>query len=161
MLFANFSKSILDNLPAPVDPLDVPFTPKPDNMKMAADLLVQAKRPLLVVGRGAAYSRAEEGLRAFVDAFSIPFLPTPMGKGVIPDRHSLNASAARSMAIGQADVALVVGTRLNWQLHFGEAPRWEKDCKFIMVNIDPDEMGKRKLEVALCGDAKSVVPSLH
>jgi 2-hydroxyacyl-CoA lyase 1 len=68
-----------------------------------------------------------------VDTTGIPFVATPMGKGVVPDSHPLNAGAARSLALAEADVALIVGAQLNWLLHFGEPPKWSKDVKFIQV----------------------------
>src|ERR1044072_6509791 len=84
----------------------------------AVSLLRHAERPLVVFGNAAAYARAEDAMRKLVEATGIPFLPTPMGKGLLSDTHSLAASAARSLAIGKCDVALVVGARLNWLLHF-------------------------------------------
>ncbi|KQK03262.1 2-hydroxyacyl-CoA lyase [Brachypodium distachyon] len=127
----------------------------------AAELLRRAERPLVVVGKGAAYARAEEVIQKLVDTTGIPFLPTPMGKGVVPDVHPLSATAARSLAIGQCDVALVVGARLNWLLHFGEPPKWSKDVTFILVDVCEDEIELRKPQVGLVGDAKRVIELLN
>ncbi|KAJ6934962.1 2-hydroxyacyl-CoA lyase [Populus alba x Populus x berolinensis] len=113
-------------------------------VERAVDLLRNAERPLIVFGKGAAYARAENELKRLVESTGIPFLPTPMGKGLLPDTHELAASAARSLAIGKCDVALVVGARLNWLLHFGEPPKWSKDVKFILVDL---EMQKKVLEL--------------
>ncbi|OAY60450.1 hypothetical protein MANES_01G113700v8 [Manihot esculenta] len=123
----------------------------------AVELLRKAERPLIVFGKGAAYARAENELRKLVETTGIPFLPTPMGKGLLPDTHELAASAARSLAIGKCDVALVVGARLNWLLHFGEPPKWSKDVKFILVDICKDEIELRKPHLGLVGDAKKVL----
>jgi 2-hydroxyacyl-CoA lyase 1 len=101
-----------------------------EGITKAADLLWCAERPLVVVGKGEAYARAEEAIRKLVDTTGFPFLPTPMGKGVMPDSHPLPATAARSLTLAQCDVALVIGARLNWLLHFGEPPKWSKDVKF-------------------------------
>uniref|UniRef100_A0A0D9V1D1 2-hydroxyacyl-CoA lyase n=1 Tax=Leersia perrieri TaxID=77586 RepID=A0A0D9V1D1_9ORYZ len=128
-----------------------------DGIEKAAELLRRAERPLVVVGKGAAYARAEDAIRKLVDTTGIPFLPTPMGKGVVPDTHPLSATAARSLAIGQCDVALVVGARLNWLLHFGEPPKWSKDVKFILVDVCEEEIELRKPHLGLVGDAKRVV----
>uniref|UniRef100_J3L0B3 2-hydroxyacyl-CoA lyase n=2 Tax=Oryza brachyantha TaxID=4533 RepID=J3L0B3_ORYBR len=128
-----------------------------DGIEKAAELLRRAERPLVVFGKGAAYARAEDAIRKLVDTTGIPFLPTPMGKGVVPDTHPLSATAARSLAIGQCDVALVVGARLNWLLHFGEPPKWSKDVKFILVDVCEEEIELRKPHVGLVGDAKRVV----
>ncbi|KAJ1442555.1 TPP-binding enzyme, conserved site [Sesbania bispinosa] len=127
----------------------------------AASLLRHAERPLIVFGKGAAYARAEDALRKLVETTGIPFLPTPMGKGLLSDTHALAASAARSLAIGKCDVALVVGARLNWLLHFGEPPKWSKDVKFILVDVSRDEIELRKPHLGLVGDAKQVLEILN
>ncbi|KZV27770.1 2-hydroxyacyl-CoA lyase [Dorcoceras hygrometricum] len=88
-------------------------------------------------------------------------LPTPMGKGLLPDTHELAATAARSLAIGKCDVALVVGARLNWLLHFGEPPRWSKDVKFILVDVCKEEIELRNPTLGIVGDAKDVVGLIH
>ncbi|EEC70723.1 hypothetical protein OsI_02106 [Oryza sativa Indica Group] len=132
-----------------------------EGIEKAAELLRRAERPLVVFGKGAAYSRAEDAIRKLVDTTGIPFLPTPMGKGVVPDTHPLSATAARSLAIGQCDVALVVGARLNWLLHFGEPPKWSKDVKFILVDVCEEEIELRKPHVGIVGDAKRVVELIN
>eukprot|EP00271_Cylindrocystis_brebissonii_P014451 TRINITY_DN357_c0_g1_i1.p1 TRINITY_DN357_c0_g1~~TRINITY_DN357_c0_g1_i1.p1 ORF type:complete len:1129 (-),score=242.08 TRINITY_DN357_c0_g1_i1:382-3768(-) len=140
---------------SPYPPL--PPLPSSESLSEAVALLKSAQKPLLVFGKGAAYSRADEGLTKLVEATGIPFLATPMGKGVLPDSHPLSASAARSLALSEADVAVVVGARLNWILHFGEPPRWSSDVKFILVEVDGEEVEKRKPTVGLVGDARSIV----
>ena len=104
-------------------------------------LIKNAKAPLVLIGKGAAYARAENSIRAFIDQTSIPFLPSPMGKGVVADSHPANASAARSAALKMADVVIILGARLNWIFHYGEAPKWNPLVKFIQVDISPEEMG--------------------
>ncbi|CAO2209370.1 unnamed protein product [Urochloa humidicola] len=139
-----------------------PSPPKQNSsIEKAAELLRRAERPLVVIGKGAAYARAEEAIRKFVDTTGIPFLPTPMGKGVVPDSHPLSATAARSLAIGHCDVALVVGARLNWLLHFGEPPKWSKDVKFILVDVCEEEIELRKPHVGIVGDAKKVIELIN
>ncbi|XP_010279424.1 PREDICTED: 2-hydroxyacyl-CoA lyase [Nelumbo nucifera] len=123
----------------------------------AVSLLRHADRPLIVFGKGSAFARAENELKKLVESTGIPFLPTPMGKGLLPDTHELAATAARSLAIGRCDVALVVGARLNWLLHFGEPPRWSKDVKFILVDISEEEIELRKPYLGLVGDARLIV----
>ncbi|XP_057951254.1 2-hydroxyacyl-CoA lyase [Malania oleifera] len=130
-------------------------------IEKAVSLLRHAERPLIVFGKGAAFARAEDPLKRLVETTGIPFLPTPMGKGLLPDTHEQAATAARSLAIGRCDVALVVGARLNWLLHFGEPPRWSKDVKFILVDISEDEIELRKPEVGLVGDAKRVLEMIN
>ncbi|KAK3723560.1 hypothetical protein LTR37_001812 [Vermiconidia calcicola] len=72
----------------------------------------------------------------------MPSLPSPMAKGVVADSHPCNASSARSFALRHADVVFVLGARLNWILHFGEAPKWNADARIIQVNLDPEVIGQ-------------------
>ncbi|XP_052205269.1 2-hydroxyacyl-CoA lyase [Diospyros lotus] len=130
-------------------------------IEAAVSLLRHAERPLIVFGKGAAFARAENGLRKFVESTGIPFLPTPMGKGLLPDTHELAATAARSLAIGKCDVALVVGARLNWLLHFGEPPKWSKDVKFILVDISKEEIEMRNPCLGLVGDAAKIMEMIN
>ncbi|KAF2313823.1 hypothetical protein GH714_013666 [Hevea brasiliensis] len=123
-------------------------------IERAVELLRKAERPLIVFGKGASYARTENELRKLVETTGVPFLPTPMGKGLLPDTHELAAGAARSLAIGKCDVALVVGARLNWLLHFGEPPKWSKDVKFILVDVCKDEIELRKPHLGLIGTQK-------
>ncbi|KAK2501597.1 hypothetical protein MC885_010261 [Smutsia gigantea] len=110
--------------------------------------------PLLT---GAAYARAEESIRKLVEQCKLPFLPTPMGKGVIPDNHPNCVGAARSRALQFADVIVLFGARLNWILHFGLPPRYQPDVKFIQVDICAEELGNNvKPAVTLLGDINAV-----
>ncbi|KAL6960924.1 hypothetical protein U1Q18_038691 [Sarracenia purpurea var. burkii] len=130
-------------------------------IEKAVSLLRHAERPLIVFGKGAAIARAENALKKLVETTGIPFLPTPMGKGLLPDTHELAATAARSLAIGKCDVALVVGARLNWLLHFGEPPKWSKDVKFILVDKSKEEIDLRKPSLGLVGDAAKIVDMIN
>lgn len=132
-----------------------------DDISKAISIIRKAERPLIVFGKGAAIARAEDELKNLVEKTGIPFLPTPMGKGLLPDTHELASTAARSLAIGKCDVAIVVGARLNWLLHFGEPPKWSKDVKFILVDIDEEEIELRKPCIGLVGDAKKVLRVLN
>jgi len=127
-----------------------------------ARLLKSAKAPLVVVGKGSAYAQAETAIREFIAQTKIPFLPTPMGKGVLPDSHSSNTASARSTALKGADVVLILGARLNWILHFGEEPKWSSAVKIIQVDISAEELGKNNNDPALSilGDINVVVTQL-
>jgi 2-hydroxyacyl-CoA lyase 1 len=127
-----------------------------------AQLLKSAKAPLIVIGKGAAYARAESHIRDLVHKTQIPFLPTPMGKGVVPDSHPLNAASARSTALQHADVALLLGARLNWILHFGEEPKWSPNTKFVQVDISAEEIGRNtgSADFGIVGDISIVVQQL-
>ncbi|KAJ0771021.1 hypothetical protein HanPI659440_Chr07g0264271 [Helianthus annuus] len=132
-----------------------------DDIAKAISAIRKAERPLIVFGKGAAIARAENEIKDLVEKTGIPFLPTPMGKGLLPDTHELAATAARSLAIGKCDVAIVVGARLNWLLHFGEPPKWSKDVKFILIDVDEGEIELRKPYLGLVGDAKKVLKVLN
>ncbi|RPA82572.1 putative 2-hydroxyphytanoyl-CoA lyase [Ascobolus immersus RN42] len=112
----------------------------PARIQRASELLASGKNILVVIGKGAAYARSEHVLREFIDKTGFPFLPTPMGKGVLPDSHPLNVSAARSYALKNAEVVLVLGARLNWILHFGDQPKWNKNAVFIRVDMAAEEL---------------------
>ncbi|KAL7639314.1 UNVERIFIED_CONTAM: hypothetical protein RMT77_009803 [Armadillidium vulgare] len=129
----------------------------PTSVKNAVELLRNARSPLIIIGKGAAYSRAEREILSFVELSSIPFIPTPMGKGVVSDTHPLCVIAARALALLEADVILLLGARLNWILHFGRPPRFNKNVKFIQVDLCPEEFHTSvPTDVALAGDIKSV-----
>ncbi|KAL7090250.1 hypothetical protein ACP275_12G028800 [Erythranthe tilingii] len=138
------------------NPIKTPTINHSDIQK-AVELLKSADRPLIVFGKGAAYAKSENELTNLIETSKIPFFPTPMGKGLLPDTHELAATAARSLAIGKCDVALVTGARLNWLLHFGEPPKWSKDVKFILVDICKEEIELRNPYLGIVGDAKEVV----
>jgi oxalyl-CoA decarboxylase len=132
--------------------------PAPDAVTRALDLLAQAERPLIVIGKGAAYARAEERIREFVESTGIPFLPMSMAKGVLPDDHPQSAAAARSLALGSADVVMLLGARLNWLLGHGRSPQWSKDCRFVQVDISAQEMdSNRPIAAPVAGDIDSTM----
>ncbi|KAL4786659.1 hypothetical protein BJX76DRAFT_346161 [Aspergillus varians] len=128
----------------------------------ATQLLKNASAPLIIIGKGAAYARAESGINKLVDQTQIPFLPTPMGKGVVPDSHPLNASSARSAALKHADVVIILGARLNWILHYGEPPKWSLQAKIIQVDICAEEIGRNAAtsDLGILGDIGLVVDQL-
>ena len=144
----------------------VPPPPRPEvtdeSVAAAIEALKSAESPLMIVGKGAAWAGAEAELREFVDKTQVPFLPTPMGKGVIPDDHPLSTAAARSHALRNADLVFLVGARLNWILHFGLPPRFKKDVRVIQLDIAGEEIGRNvPTEVPLVGDAKAVMAQLN
>ncbi|OIN78673.1 oxalyl-CoA decarboxylase [Mycobacterium malmoense] len=135
--------------------------PAPEAVDRAADVLRRAQRPLVVLGKGAAYARADGEIRKFVETTGIPFLPTSMAKGLLPDSHPQSAAAARSLAVARADAVLLVGARLNWLLGHGESPQWSADAKFVQVDIAASEFDSNRPIVApLVGDIGSVMSAL-
>ncbi|MQA96926.1 MAG: oxalyl-CoA decarboxylase [Streptosporangiales bacterium] len=135
--------------------------PGPDAVDRAIDLLAGAERPLIVLGKGAAYSRADEQIRAFVESSGIPYVPMSMAKGLLPDDHPQSVATARSLALKRADVVMLVGARLNWLLGHGDAPQWSPDAKFIQVDIAANEMDSNQpIAAPLVGDVGSVMDAL-
>jgi 2-hydroxyacyl-CoA lyase 1 len=144
----------------------VPVPPKaasdPSKIELIARLLRSAKAPLVVIGKGAAYAQAESFIRDMIDQTKIPFLPTPMGKGVLPDSHTSNTASARSAALQGADVVLLLGARLNWILHYGEEPKWHSSVLICQVDISAEELGRNNADPALgiVGDIRVVTSQL-
>jgi oxalyl-CoA decarboxylase len=133
----------------------------PEAIDRALDLLAGAERPLIVIGKGAAYTRAEGEIRRFVEATGIPFLPMSMAKGLLPDDHPQSVAAARSLALGGSDVVMLLGARLNWLLGHGRSPQWAEDCRFVQVDVSAQEMdSNRPIAAPLAGDIKSVIGQL-
>ena len=133
-----------------------------ENIEAALDLLETAERPMVLVGKGMAWARAEDEVREFIDRTQLPFVRSPMGKGVVPDDHPLAASAARTLALQQADVVFLMGARFNWIFHFGLPPRFAENVKVIQLDIAPEEIGHNKpSEVALVGDGKAIMGQLN
>ncbi len=134
----------------------------PEDVEAALDAMESAERPLVIVGKGMAWSQAEDEVRAFIERTQLPFLASPMGKGVMNDNHPLSVGAARSHALKEADVIFLMGARLNWILHFGLPPRFNKDVRIVQLDISPEAIGNNvPAEVALVGDGKTIVSQLN
>jgi len=135
--------------------------PAPEAVDRAVSLLANAQRPLVVLGKGAAYAQADKEIRAFIHATGLPFLPMSMAKGLLSDNDPQSVAAARSLALRRADVVLLVGARLNWLLAHGEAPQWNPDAKFVQVDIEPTELDSNQhIAAPLVGDVGSVMAAL-
>ena len=138
--------------------------PAPDAVQRALDLLKGAKRPLIILGKGAAYARADADIKKLVESSGIPYLPMSMAKGLLPDTHQQSAAPARSYVLAEADVVLLVGARLNWLLSHGKGKTWAEDKgakKFIQIDIAPTEIDSNvAIEAPLIGDIGSCVSAL-
>jgi oxalyl-CoA decarboxylase len=142
--------------------------PAPDAVQRALDLLKGAKRPLILLGKGAAYAQADADIRALVEKTGIPYLPMSMAKGLLPDTHEQSAAAARSYVLPAADVVLLIGARLNWLLSHGKGKTWgaktHKDWggqKFIQMDISPQEADSNvRIDAPVVGDIGSCVSAL-
>ena len=136
--------------------------PAPDAVRRALDILKGAKRPLIILGKGAAYAQADDAIRTLIEKSGIPFLPMSMAKGLLPDTHPQCAGAARSTVLKEADVVMLIGARLNWLLSHGKGKSWgEAPKQFIQIDIEPREMDSN-IEIAapVVGDIGSCVTAL-
>ncbi|MGD9935288.1 MAG: thiamine pyrophosphate-binding protein [Dehalococcoidia bacterium] len=142
---------------------DQPMTKTPEeNVTAALAALKSAEKPLVIVGKGMAYARAEDEVREFIESTQLPFLPTPMGKGVIPDDHPLSVAPARTLALQQADLIFLMGARLNWILHFGAPPRFNPNVRIVQLDIEAEEIGTNlPTEVALVGHGKAITAQIN
>ncbi|MGB8586684.1 MAG: oxalyl-CoA decarboxylase, partial [Pseudolabrys sp.] len=133
--------------------------PAPEAIKRALDVLKSAKRPLIILGKGAAYAQADDAIRSLVEKSGVPFLPMSMAKGILPDTHPQCAGAARSTVLKDSDVVMLIGARLNWLLSHGKGKTWgDAPKKFIQVDIEPKEMDSNvEIAAPVVGDVGSCV----
>jgi len=142
--------------------------PAPDAVQRALDLLRNAKRPLIILGKGAAYAQADGDIRALVEKTGIPYLPMSMAKGLLPDTHEQSASAARSYVLPEADVVMLIGARLNWLLSQGKGKTWGGASpkawggqKFVQIDISPQEADSNvRIDAPVVGDIGSCVSAM-
>ena len=139
--------------------------PSNESIQRAIDLLKNAKRPLIILGKGAAYAQADEAVKALIETSGIPYLPMSMAKGLLPDTHAQCASAARSYVLAEADVVMLIGARLNWLLSHGKGKTWGGDKaagrQFIQIDISPTEADSNvAIAAPVVGDIGSCVAEL-
>ncbi len=142
--------------------------PAPDAVQRALELLKSAKRPLIILGKGAAYAQADADIRALVEKTGIPYLPMSMAKGLLPDTHPQSAAAARSYVLPEADVVMVIGARLNWLLSHGKGKTWGGKSqkawggqKFVQIDISPQEADSNvRIDAPVVGDIGSCVAAM-
>jgi oxalyl-CoA decarboxylase len=136
--------------------------PAPDAIKRALDVLKSAKKPLIILGKGAAYAQADEAIKTFVEKSGVPFLPMSMAKGLLPDLHPQCAGAARSTVLKDSDVVVMIGARLNWLLSHGKGKTWgDAPKKFIQIDIEPKEMDSNvEIAAPVVGDIGSCMNAL-
>ena len=144
-----------------VDPVPAQI-PSPQSIERAIHLLKSAKRPLIILGKGAAYAQADAAIKALVEKSGIPYLPMSMAKGLLPDNHAQCASAARSFVLAEADTVMLIGARLNWLLAHGKGKTWgNAPKKFIQIDISPTEIDSNvSIQAPLIGDIGSCVSAL-
>ena len=136
--------------------------PAPDAIERALEVLKAAERPLIILGKGAAYAQEDQRIRALVEKSSIPYLAMSMAKGLLPDDHPLFAGPARSLVLKEADTVMLIGARLNWLLSHGKGRTWgEAPKRFVHIDIDPREMDSNvEIAAPVVGDIGSCVQAL-
>src|SRR2546426_3906858 len=142
--------------------------PAADTVQRALELLKSAKRPLIILGKGAAYAQADAEIQALVEKTGIPYVPMAMAKGLLPDTHEQSAAAARSYVLPEADVVMLIGARLNWLLSHGKGKTWGGkspkdwgDRKFIQIDISPQEADSNvRIDAPVVGDIGSCVSAM-
>jgi len=142
--------------------------PASDAVQRALDLLRSAKRPLIILGKGAAYAQADADIRALVERTGIPYLPMSMAKGLLPDAHDQSAAAARSYVLPEADVVMLIGARLNWLLSHAKGKTWGANGgkqwggqRFVQIDISPQEADSNvRIDAPVVGDIGSCVSAM-
>ena len=136
--------------------------PAPESVQRSLNVLKEAKRPLIILGKGAAYAQADDQIRDFVEKSGIPYLAMSMAKGLLPDTHPLSAGPARSLVLKEADTVVMIGARLNWLLSHGKGKTWgDKPKKFVQIDIEPKEMDSNvEITAPVVGDIGSCVEAL-
>lgn len=145
---------------SPIDPAPI-LSPSSTAVNRALKLLSSAKKPLIILGKGAAYAQVDNSIKEFIEKSGIPFLPMSMAKGLLPDNHPQCAASARSFVLGQADVVMLIGARLNWLLNHGKGKKWNPNVKFIQLDICANEIdSNRPIDAPLVGDIGSSIDKL-
>ena len=145
-----------------IDPAPAQF-PAPEAISRSLDVIKSAKKPLIILGKGAAYAQADDTVRDFVEKSGIPYLPMSMAKGLLPDDHPQSAGAARSLALKESDVVIMVGARLNWLLSHGKGKSWGEPhgTRFVQIDIEPREMDSNvEIAAPLVGDIESTLSAM-
>ncbi len=125
------------------EPVDIasPVAPNAESVARAVEIISQAKRPAILLGKGAAYAQAEDKIKTLVETYKIPYLAMSMAKGLLPDNGEYSALSCRSTIMEQADVTIVIGARINWMLSFGRG-KWNPDMKFVQLDVQPTEIDR-------------------
>lgn len=135
--------------------------PSDEAINRAVEVIKGAKKPLIILGKGAAYAQSEKLVQKLVAETDIPFLPMSMAKGLISDEDKHSAAAARSLSLSGADVVILIGARLNWMLSHGAAPTFNPNAKFVQLEIEATEFdSNQKIDAPLQGDLNSILAKL-
>ena len=137
--------------------------PAPSAIERAIKVMKGAERPLIVIGKGAAYDQSDELIRELVEKSGYPFLPMSMAKGILPDTHPQCAAAARSLVLKDSDVVIMMGARINWLLSHGKGKQWGEPGtkRFVQMDIEGEEMDSNvEIAAPIVGDVGSCCAAL-
>lgn len=123
-------------------------------------MLELAESPVIVAGSGVLWSEAAAELQALVEQAGIPFYTTPQSRGAIPEDHPYCYLTARSTAFREADLILVIGTRMNYVVGHVAPPRFNADAGRVRIDIDPAEIETSDVDLGIVGDARAVLRQL-
>jgi len=145
----------------PVDPAPAQI-PAPSAVERAVAVIKGAKKPLILLGKGAAYAQCDADIKALIEETGIPFTPMSMAKGLVSDTHPQCGAAARSMVLQESDVVVLIGARLNWLLSHGKGKTWGGAKKFVQIDIQANEIDSNvPIDAPLVGDVQSCVNALR
>ena len=162
LLGATIDKDLADKTLFTVEDAAPKSIPSKESVDKALALLKDAKKPLIIIGKGASYAQADDEIKSFIEKTGIPFLPMSMAKGLLPDNHAQSAAAARSLVLENADVVVLLGARLNWLLGHGKGKHWNPNVKFIQLDIDAQEIdSNRPITAPIVGDIGSSIDALN
>jgi len=135
---------------------------EPARVNQLIDALAKAQKPIVLTGGGIIWSQAWNELTAFVEKAGIPFYTTPQGRGVLPDDHELSYLTMRSNAFREADLIVIIGTRMNYVIQHAAPPRFNANATIARIDIDADEIASapRKVDIGIVGDCKAVLEQL-
>lgn len=162
LLASPVDKDLADKtLFAPVDPSPA-MIPSPASVDRALKLIAGAKKPLVILGKGAAYAQADEQIKSFIEKTGVPFIPMSMAKGLLPDDHPQCAASARGFVLENSDVVILLGARLNWLLSHGKGKHWNPDVQFVQLDIDGMEFdSNRPIAAPVAGDIASSIEAFN
>jgi thiamine pyrophosphate-dependent acetolactate synthase large subunit-like protein len=134
----------------------------PEQVDALVLALSRARKPVIISGSGVIWSRAWSEMQQFVEKAGIPFYTTPQGRGVVPDDHPLSYPSMRSTAFKDADLIIVLGTRMNYIISHAAPPRFNAAAKIARIDIDANEIATaaRTVDIGIVGDCRMVLNQL-
>jgi thiamine pyrophosphate-dependent acetolactate synthase large subunit-like protein len=162
MLYQKIDENLIDWSFAERPLMDSRSLGDPKQVAALVSALQKAERPLVVSGSGVIWSRAWNEMQQFVEAAGVPFYTTPQGRGVVPDDHEYSYLAMRSSAFRDADLIIVLGTRMNYIIGHASPPRFGPNATIARIDVDAAEiaMAARYVDIPIVGDCKAVLGQL-